>query len=109
MGLLDRIFGSKNGAEAADFKMKVDMVFGIMGRGTVVAGMVETGAIQSGENVYFISPGGKRHCCRVEVELDQETHPGIQKAGQGMNVGLLLLGVERSEVAEGLMLYGRQP
>lgn len=107
MGLFDGLFGSKNGAEA--FTMKVEQVFGIIGRGTVVIGKVETGAIQSGENVYFTSPSGKRHSCRVEVELDQETYPGVQKACAGMTAGLMLLGVEREETAEGVMLYGRQP
>lgn len=86
--------------------MKVETVFGITGRGTLVTGKVETGAISSGENVYFTAPDGSRHSCRVEVELDEETHPGVRKAGIGMNAGLMLLGAERSEVAEGTMIYG---
>lgn len=107
MGIFDGLFGRKNGSQASAFAMKVDMIFSITGRGTLVTGKVESGAISSGETVYFTSPDGTKRSCRVEVELDQETYPGVQKASAGMNAGIMLLGAERSEIGEGAMIYGR--
>lgn len=106
MGLLNALFGSKNSPEAADFSMKAESVFGITGRGTIVAGMVQTGTIATGNTVYLTSVTGELLSCRVQVELNQEKYPGLKEAGAGMNVGLLLAGVENGKVAEGVMVYG---
>lgn len=106
MGIFDGLFGRKNGSQASAFTMKAEMIFSITGRGTVVTGKVETGAISSGETVYFTSPDGEKRSCRVEVELDQETHPGVRTASAGMNAGIMLLGAERSEISEGTVISG---
>jgi elongation factor Tu len=106
MGIFDGLFGKKNGSQAPVFIVKAEMIFSITGRGTLVTGKVETGAIASGETVYFTSPDGEKRSCRVEVELDQETYPGVQKASAGMNAGILLLGAERSEIGEDTVISG---
>ena len=106
MGFLDKLFGSKNGPEAAAFAMRVETVFVIPGRGVVATGKVEAGAITSGDTVYFTSSRGESKTCRAELQLDEETHPGVKTATAGMIAGLLLRGVEKVEVPEGLAIFG---
>jgi len=106
MGFLDKLFGSKNGPEAAAFVMRVEMIFGITGRGAVVTGKVDAGAISSGDTVYFTSSRGERKTCLVDLQLGEKTHPGVKTATAGMNAGLLLRGVEKEELTEGVMIFG---
>ena len=76
--------------------MPVEDVFSISGRGTVVTGRVERGVIKVGEEIEIvgITPTQKTTCTGVEMFrklLDQ---------GQaGDNVGILLRGTKREEVA----------
>ena len=76
--------------------MPVEDVFSISGRGTVVTGRVERGVIKVGEEIEIvgITPTQKTICTGVEMFrklLDQ---------GQaGDNVGILLRGTKREEVA----------
>ena len=56
--------------------MKAADVFGIAGRGALVTGRVEAGAIADGDTVYFTSVTGKKLSARVKVELDQDKCPG---------------------------------
>ena len=78
------------------FLMPVEDVFSISGRGTVVTGRVERGVIKVGEEIEIvgIAPTQKTTCTGVEMFrklLDQ---------GQaGDNVGILLRGTKREEVA----------
>ena len=78
------------------FLMPVEDVFSISGRGTVVTGRVERGVIKVGEEIEIvgITPTQKTTCTGVEMFrklLDQ---------GQaGDNVGILLRGTKREEVA----------
>ncbi|PIU20502.1 MAG: hypothetical protein COT18_01955 [Elusimicrobia bacterium CG08_land_8_20_14_0_20_59_10] len=76
MGLFGDLFSSKNGPEARAFVMKAADVFGIAGRGALVTGRVEAGAIADGDTVYFTSVTGKKLSARVKVELDQDKCPG---------------------------------
>ena len=83
------------------FLMPIEDVFSISGRGTVVTGRVERGAIKVGEEVEIvgIKPTMKTTCTGVEMFrklLDQ---------GQaGDNVGVLLRGTKREEVERGQVL-----
>ncbi|MDR1853625.1 MAG: elongation factor Tu, partial [Azoarcus sp.] len=77
------------------FPLPIEDVFSISGRGTVVTGRVERGAIKVGEEIEIvgIKPTQKTTCTGVEMFkklLDQ---------GQaGDNVGILLRGTKREEV-----------
>src|SRR3569623_1323623 len=83
------------------FLMPVEDVFSISGRGTVVTGRVERGVIKVGEEIEIvgIKPTLKTTCTGVEMFrklLDQ---------GQaGANVGILLRGTTREDVARGQVL-----
>ena len=78
------------------FLMPVEDVFSISGRGTVVTGRVERGIVKVGEEIEIVglAPTVKTTCTGVEMFrklLDQ---------GQaGDNVGILLRGTKREEVA----------
>ena len=83
------------------FLMPIEDVFSISGRGTVVTGRVERGIIKVGEEVEIVGirPTVKTTCTGVEMFrklLDQ---------GQaGDNIGALLRGTKRDEVARGQVL-----
>ncbi len=83
------------------FKMEIEDVFSISGRGTVVTGRIDRGVIKVGEEVEIVGlrPTQKTICTGVEMFrrlLDQ---------GQaGDNVGVLLRGTKREEVERGQAL-----
>jgi translation elongation factor EF-Tu-like GTPase len=86
------------------FRMTIEDVFSITGRGTVVTGRISSGAIQKGSQV-TVSRNGQ--------QLGMTTVTGIEKfravldeARMGDNVGLLLDGVQRDQVVSGDVLSG---
>lgn len=83
------------------FLMPIEDVFSISGRGTVVTGRVERGAIKVGDPVEIVGihPTAQTVCTGVEMFrklLDQ----GIA----GDNIGVLLRGTKREEVERGQVL-----
>ena len=74
-----------------DFLMPVEDVFSITGRGTVATGRIETGVINSGEEVDIIGMGDEKLSSTVTgVEMFRK----ILDIGEaGYNVGLLLRGI----------------
>ena len=85
-----------------DFRMKVEEVFEIQGRGTIVTGEIESGAIRTGESVLFTSKRGEQKNCRVKsIEKFRKI---LNQASAGEKVGLLLLGVAKEEIEEGIFL-----
>ena len=84
------------------FLMPVEDVFSITGRGTVATGRIETGIIKTGEEVQIIGLGseGKR-----SVVTGVEMFRKILDEGQaGDNVGLLLRGVDKTEIKRGMVI-----
>jgi elongation factor Tu len=83
------------------FLMPIEDVFSISGRGTVVTGRIEQGAVNVGEEIEVvgIKDTSKTTCTGVEMFrklLDQ---------GQaGDNVGILLRGLKREDVVRGQVL-----
>ncbi len=81
------------------FLMPVEDVFTITGRGTVVTGRIERGQVKTGEDVEIVGLSEDR---RKTVCTGVEMFRKILDSGQaGDNVGLLLRGVEHSEVERG--------
>lgn len=80
------------------FLMPIEDVFSISGRGTVVTGRVERGAITVGEEVEIVGfkPTMKTVC--TGVEMFRKT---LDRGEAGDNVGLLLRGIKRDEVERG--------
>jgi elongation factor Tu len=84
------------------FLMSVEDVFSIKGRGTVVTGRVERGAMKPGEEVDIV---GLRDDIRKVVVTSMEMfHKTLDQVEAGDNAGLLLRGVNRDEVERGQVL-----
>ncbi|MGW7680011.1 EF-Tu/IF-2/RF-3 family GTPase [Kribbella sp. NPDC054772] len=84
------------------FGMAVEDVFSITGRGTVVTGRVQAGTVMVGEQV-LISRAGQP-LLQVEVAGLEMFRKIVQTAQPGDNVGVLLRGVKRDQVARGDVL-----
>ncbi len=84
------------------FLMPIEDVFGIKGRGTVGTGRIERGQIKVGENVEIIGMKEEtRNVVVTGVEMFQKT---LDQGMAGDNVGLLLRGVERTDIERGQVL-----
>nr|MBA3643713.1 elongation factor Tu [Chloroflexia bacterium] len=83
------------------FLMPIEDVFGIKGRGTVVTGRVERGTVSTGEEIEIVGMGERRKVVVTGVEMFQKT---LDRGEAGDNVGCLLRGVERDDVARGQVL-----
>ncbi len=84
------------------FLMPIEDVFTITGRGTVVTGRVERGAIKVGDEVEIV---GLRDAPRKTVCTGTEMfHKQLDRAEAGDNVGALLRGIDRKDVERGQVL-----
>src|SRR5574342_393782 len=80
------------------FRMPIEDVFSISGRGTVVTGRVERGQVKVGEDVEIVgfAPTVKKVVTGVEMFRKL-----LDEGMAGDNVGLLLRGTEKEEVERG--------
>ncbi len=84
------------------FMMSVEDVFSIKGRGTVVTGRVDRGRIKVGEPVEIIGLHEKSTSSVVTgVEM---FHKQLDEGLAGDNLGLLLRGIERTDVERGQVI-----
>jgi elongation factor Tu len=84
------------------FLMPVEDVFSITGRGTVATGRIETGVVNTGEEVEMIGLGAEK---KKTVVTGVEMFRKILDTGEaGDNVGLLLRGVNKDEVKRGMVI-----
>jgi elongation factor Tu len=83
------------------FLMPVEDVFSISGRGTVVTGRIERGIVKVGDEVEIVGlkPTVKTICTGVEMFRKL-----LDEGRAGENVGLLLRGTKREDVARGQVL-----
>lgn len=80
----------------AAFRMPVDRVLTLEGRGTVIAGTVLDGKIRAGENIE-IYPAGK--CVRIR-SIQSHGHT-IDCAEAGQRAALLVAGVKKEDITRG--------
>jgi len=80
------------------FMMPIEDVFSIKGRGTVVTGRVDRGIIKVGESVEIIGLRETRTSVCTGVEM---FHKMMDEGMAGDNLGLLLRGIERTDVERG--------
>jgi elongation factor Tu len=83
------------------FLMPIEDVFGIKGRGTVVTGRVERGIVKPGETIEIVGLEPTRSTVVTGVEMFQKT---LDEGRAGDNVGCLLRGIDRDEIARGQVL-----
>ena len=81
------------------FLMPVEDVFTITGRGTVATGRVERGTIKNGEEVEIV--GLKQEKMKTVVTGVEMFRKILDEAEAGDNIGLLLRGVQRSDIERG--------
>ncbi|HWA14832.1 MAG TPA: elongation factor Tu [Gemmatimonadales bacterium] len=83
------------------FLMPIEDVFSITGRGTVVTGKVEQGAVHTGDEVEIVGirPTQKTTCTGVEMFRKL-----LDEGQAGDNIGALLRGTKKEEVERGQVL-----
>jgi elongation factor Tu len=80
------------------FLMSVEDVFSITGRGTVGTGRIERGKVRIGEEVEIIGLGQHKKTVVTGVEMFRKE---MDEGQAGDNVGLLLRGVEKTDLERG--------
>ena len=83
------------------FLMPVEDVFTITGRGTVATGRVERGQVKVGDEVEIVGMNSKLKTVITGVEMFRKL---LDLAEAGDNVGLLLRGVQRTDIERGQVL-----
>jgi elongation factor Tu len=83
------------------FIMPVEDVFSITGRGTVATGRIERGIIKVGEEVQLVGFNAEKLTTVTGVEMFRKL---LDQGEAGDNVGLLLRGIEKTEVERGMVL-----
>jgi elongation factor Tu len=84
------------------FLMPVEDVFSITGRGTVATGRIETGVINSGEEVEILGMGDEKLKSTVTgVEMFRKI---LDRGEAGDNVGLLLRGIDKKDIRRGMVI-----
>ncbi len=83
------------------FLMPVEDVFSITGRGTVGTGRIERGIINVNEEVELVGFGAKKKSVVTGVEMFRKL---LDQGRAGDNVGLLLRGVDKTELERGMVI-----
>jgi elongation factor Tu len=83
------------------FLMAVEDVFTITGRGTVATGRVERGKVQVSEEVEIVGLHETRKTVVTGVEMFRKL---LDEAEAGDNIGVLLRGINRTDVERGQVL-----
>jgi elongation factor Tu len=81
--------------------MPVEDVFSITGRGTVATGRVERGIVKVGEEVEIVGLGDTKKTTVTGVEMFRKQ---LDQGQAGDNVGLLLRGIDKSNIQRGQVL-----
>jgi elongation factor Tu len=81
--------------------MPVEDVFSITGRGTVATGRVDRGKVKVGEELEMVGLGATKKSIVTGVEMFRKL---LDEGQAGDNIGLLLRGVEKSEIERGMVL-----
>jgi elongation factor Tu len=84
------------------FLMSVEDVFSITGRGTVATGRIETGVINSGDEVEILGMQEEKLTSTVTgVEMFRKI---LDRGEAGDNVGLLLRGIDKKDIKRGMVI-----
>ena len=85
-----------------DFLMPVEDVFSITGRGTVATGRIETGVANTADEVDIIGMGAEKMKSTVTgVEMFRKI---LDRGEAGDNVGILLRGIEKTDIKRGMVI-----
>lgn len=84
------------------FLLPIEDVFSIKGRGTVVTGRIERWNVKVKDEVEIV--GISEQISKTVVTGVEMFHKQFEEASAGMNVGLLLRGIEKDQVERGQVL-----
>jgi len=84
------------------FMMPIEDVFSIKGRGTVVTGRIERGRIKVGDPVEIV--GLREKSMNSVVTGVEMFHKALDEGIAGDNCGLLLRGIDRTDVERGMVV-----
>ena len=102
MDAVDTWIPTPDRATDQPFLMPIEDVFTITGRGTVVTGRVERGVLKNGETVEIVGLEDKPKSSVVTgIEMFRKT---LDEAIAGYNIGVLLRGIDRTDVQRGQIL-----
>ncbi len=84
------------------FLMPIEDVFSITGRGTVATGRIEAGVINTGDPVDIVGMGDEKLASTITgVEMFRKI---LDRGEAGDNVGLLLRGIEKTDIKRGMVI-----
>ena len=102
MNEVDAYIPSPERATDKPFLMPVEDVFSITGRGTVATGRVERGVVKVSDTVEIVGLSDEKRTTVVTgVEMFRKL---LDQAEAGDNIGVLLRGVQRTEIERGQVL-----
>jgi len=84
------------------FLMPIEDVFSIKGRGTVATGRIERGIIKMNDDVEIMGLG--KESMKSTITGVEMFHKQFDSAEAGMNVGLLLRGVDKEQIERGQVI-----
>jgi elongation factor Tu len=102
MDTIDSYFPEPKREIDKPFMMPVEDVFSIKGRGTVVTGRIDRGQVKVGDNVEIV--GLREKSMPTVVTGVEMFHKTLNEGMAGDNAGLLLRGVERTDVERGMVI-----
>jgi len=84
------------------FLMPIEDIFSIKGRGTVATGRIETGVVNTGDEMQLVGLGAEgKKTVVTGVEMFRKI---LDRGEAGDNVGLLLRGVDKEEIKRGMVI-----
>lgn len=83
------------------FLLSVEDIFSIQGRGTVVTGRIEQGVVKTGDEIEIV---GLKDSVKTTVTGVEMFKKNLNRGEAGDNVGCLLRGVKREDIARGQVL-----
>src|SRR5947209_12370803 len=101
MEAVDRYVPLPERAIDKPFIMPIEDIFSIQGRGTVVTGRIERGICKVGEEMEIVGFGATRKTVVTGVEMFKKL---LDEGRAGDNVGLLLRGIEKTDVERGQVI-----
>ena len=101
MDALDKDIPEPKRATDQPFLLAVEDVFSITGRGTVATGRAERGTIKVGDNVEIVGIKDTQKTVVTGLEMFRKL---LDDARAGDNVGVLLRGIEKSQIERGQVI-----
>lgn len=99
---VDNQYNSVDNNYQESFRITVQDVFSITGRGTVITGQVEVGAVSVGETVTLRRLNGATG--NVTITGIEQFRKMCDSAKAGENVGILLRGITKADIGQGDVL-----